>query len=112
MCSWKRFCTFAREPETRKVAGDARIRVDGAFYEVDPDLAGETVTLWWGLFDHELFVEWNDKRFGPYRPTGGPIPLHRYRKPKKSQTQVRRRQDRRSCTKNLGSQVGSKWTGF
>ena len=89
MCSWKRFCTFAREPETRKVAGDARIRVDGAFYEVDPDLAGETVTLWWGLFDHELFVEWNDKRFGPYRPTGGPIPLHRYRKPKKSQTQVR-----------------------
>lgn len=89
MCSWERFCTFAREPESRKVAGDARIRVDGAFYEVDPDLAGETVTLWWGLFDHELFVEWNDKRFGPYRPTGGPIPLHRYRKPKKTQTQVR-----------------------
>ena len=33
MGSWKRFCTFAREPETRKVAGDAHIRVDGAFYE-------------------------------------------------------------------------------
>ena len=89
MCSWERFCAFAREPETRKVAGDARIRVDGAFYEVDLDLAGENVTLWWGLFDHELFVEWSDKRFGPYHPSGGPIPLHRYRKPKKTQTQVR-----------------------
>ena len=89
MCSWERFCAFAREPETRKVAGDARIRIDGAFYEVDPDLAGESVTLWWGLFDHELFVEWNDKRFGPYRPSGGPIPLHRYRKPRKTRTQAR-----------------------
>ena len=89
MCSWERFCAFAREPETRKVAGDARIRVDGAFYEVDPDLAGEAVTLWWGLFDHELFVEFGDKRFGPYVPNGGPIPLHRYRKPRKSATQQR-----------------------
>lgn len=89
MCSWERFCAFAREPETRKVAGDARIRIEGTFYEVDPDLAGETVTLWWGLFDHELFVERDDKRFGPYLPSGGPIPLHRYRKPRKGQTQVR-----------------------
>jgi len=89
MCSWERFCAFAREPETRKVAGDARIRIDGAFYEVDPDLAGETVTLWWGLFDHELFVERDDRRFGPYRPSGGPIPLHRYRRPRPSATQKR-----------------------
>ena len=37
-----------------------------------------------GLFDHELFVEWGDKRYGPYRPKGGPIPLHRYRKRKPS----------------------------
>ena len=83
---------FAREPERRTVAGDARIRVDGAFYDVDSDLAGESVTLWWGLFDQELFVEFQDRRFGPYRPSGGPIPLHRYRKPRKSATQ--RRADR------------------
>lgn len=89
MCSWERFCAFAREPETRKVGGDARVRVDGTFYDVDPDLAGEVVTLWWGLFDHELFVEFGEKRFGPYRPSGGPIPLHRYRKPGKSATQQR-----------------------
>jgi hypothetical protein len=92
MCSWDRFCAFAREPETRKVGGDARVRVEGAFYEVDADLAGEEVTLWWGLFDHELFVEFGARRFGPYAPVGAPIPLHRYRKPGK--TPVQKRADR------------------
>lgn len=41
MCSWERFCAFAREPERRRVGGDAHISVQGARYEVDPDLAGE-----------------------------------------------------------------------
>src|SRR3954453_18667172 len=80
MCSWERFCAFAREPERRKVGGDARITVEGVVYEVDPELAGETVVLWWGLFDRDLFVGHGERRFGPYRPSGGPIPLHRYRK--------------------------------
>jgi hypothetical protein len=89
MCSWERYCAFAREPEIRKVSSDARIRFEGVFYEVDPDLAGEEVTLWWGLFDHELFVEFGDRRFGPYAPVGGPIPLHRYRRPGKPSVQKR-----------------------
>ncbi len=89
MCSWERYCAFAREPERRKVGSDARVSVQGTYYEVDADLAGETVLLWWGLFDHELFVEWNDRRFGPYRPVGGPIPLHRYRKRVKSKREKR-----------------------
>jgi hypothetical protein len=84
MCAWERFCAFAREPERRKVGGDARVAVAGTHYEVAPDLAGEEVILWWGLFDAELFVEFGDKRYGPYRPSGGPIPLHRYRKHKQS----------------------------
>ena len=92
MCSWERFCAFAREPERRKVGGDARIAVQGASYEVDADLAGEEVILWWGLFDYELFVEFGDKRYGPYRPAGGPIPLHRYRSRKQSARE--RRADR------------------
>lgn len=92
MCSWERFCAFAREPERRKVAGDARIVVAGTHYEVDADLAGEEVVLWWGLFDAELFVEFGEKRYGPYRPAGGPIPLHRYRSHKKSARE--RRADR------------------
>jgi hypothetical protein len=55
-----------REPERRRVGVDARVEVDGISYEVDPSLAGETVTLWWGLFDQELFVEHADQRFGPF----------------------------------------------
>jgi hypothetical protein len=37
-----------------------------------------------GLFDHELFVEHADQRFGPFGPIDGPIPLHRYRSFRKS----------------------------
>ena len=80
MCSWERFCAFAREPERRQVGVDTRLSVDGTQYEVDPELAGETVMLWWGLFDSELYVEHREKRYGPYRPVGGPVPLHRYRR--------------------------------
>src|SRR2546428_13467151 len=56
MCDWERFCTFAREPERRKVGIDARVVVEGVAYTVEPDLAGETVVLWWGLFDQELDI--------------------------------------------------------
>ena len=84
MCTWDRFRAFAREPERRRVGVDARVQVDGVAYEVEPSLAGETVTLWWGLFDHELFVEHADQRFGPFGPIDGPIPLHRYRTFRKS----------------------------
>jgi hypothetical protein len=89
MCAWDRFRTFARAPERRKVGVDARIQADGISYEVEPSLAGETVTLWWGLFDQELFVENQDRRFGPFGPVDGPIPLHRYRSFRKSATDER-----------------------
>ena len=89
MCGWERFCTFAREPERRKVGVDARVSLDGTAYEVDPDLAGEEVVLWWGIFDNELYVERGEQRYGPYTPVGGPIPLHRYRRFKKTKTQRR-----------------------
>jgi hypothetical protein len=89
MCSWERFSTFAREPERRKVGVDARVSYDGTLYEVDPDLAGEEVVLWWGIFDNELYVERGEQRYGPYTPVGGPIPLHRYRRFKKTKTQRR-----------------------
>jgi hypothetical protein len=89
MCDWERFCTFAREPERRLVGVDARIHIGSTEYEVDPDLAGETVILWWGLFDTELYVEHGERRYGPYTPVGGPIPLHRYRRFKKTRTEKR-----------------------
>ncbi|WP_218056665.1 DDE-type integrase/transposase/recombinase [Acidithiobacillus ferrivorans] len=79
MCTWEQYCRFAREPEKRKVGVDARVSVEGTAYEVDPDLAGETVLLLWGLFDSELYVEYEGTRTGPYHPVSGPIPLGRYR---------------------------------
>jgi len=89
MCDWERYCTFAREPERRLVAGDARVTVEGVIYDVAAELAGEIVVLWWGLFDQDLYVEHGDLRFGPYQPSGGPIPLHRYRKAAKSRLDER-----------------------
>jgi hypothetical protein len=89
MCNWERFCTFAREPSRRKVGIDARVTVEGVAYEVEPDLAGETVVLWWGLFDNELYVEHGERRYGPFLPVDGPIRLHHYRSFKKTRTQKR-----------------------
>jgi hypothetical protein len=88
-CDWERFCTFAREPERRTVGLDARVVVEGVAYTVEPDLAGETVVLWWGLFDQELYGEHGEQRYGPSHPSGGPIPLHRYRRFKKTAIQQR-----------------------
>ncbi len=89
MCSWDKFCSFAREPERKKVDSNARIKVDGSEYEVAPDLAGQAVILWWGLFDNELFVEYEGLKYGPYSQVGGPIPLHKYRKFKKTKSEER-----------------------
>lgn len=89
MCTWDRYCSFAREPERRLVGSDARVKVDGAEYEVSPDLAGQTVILWWGLFDNELFVEYEGKKSGPYHQVSGPIPLHKYRKFKPTPSEQR-----------------------
>src|SRR5713101_8011928 len=89
MCTWEQFCRFAREPERRKVGVDARVTVAGTAYEVDPQLAGESVLLLWGLFDDILYVEYEGKRSGPYTPVSGPIPLHRYRAFKRGKREER-----------------------
>jgi hypothetical protein len=101
MCSWEQFCRFAREPERHKVGPDARVSVDGTAYEVAPELAGETVLLLWGLFDTELYVEYDGERSGPYAPISGPIPLNRYRAFKK--TAIDEKADR---IRQLADQLG------
>lgn len=100
MCSWERFCHFAREPERRKVGIDARIMVEGTAYEVDPELAGEHVLLLWGLFDNELHVEFEGNRTGPYYPVSGPIPLNRYRAFRKGAVS-----QKAECIRNLAQQL-------
>ncbi|KPA17051.1 integrase, catalytic region [Candidatus Magnetomorum sp. HK-1] len=89
MCDWERYSTFAREPETRTVDSDAKISINNLRYDVDTCLAGKKVKIWLGIFDKELFVENDGERFGPYLPSGGPIPLHKYRSFKKNDNQVR-----------------------
>ena len=84
VCSWEKFRSFAREPESKKVERDSTISMDNVRYEVSPELVGEKVVVWWGLFDNELFVEFEDKRYGPYKPSGGPVPLHTFRRHKKT----------------------------
>ena len=79
MCTWEQYCRFAREPESWRVDVDARVTFDGTVWEVEPDMAGETVTLLWGLFDDEIFAEFAGETWGPYYPVSGPVPLHRYR---------------------------------
>ena len=74
-----------------------------------PDLAGEIVTLWWGLFDEELYVEHGEHRYGPYPPAGGPIPLHRYRRFKKTATQ--QRADRIEDLPASSASHGRRWRG-
>jgi hypothetical protein len=101
MCSWEQFCRFAREPEPRKVGIDARVSVEGTDYEVDPVLAGETVVLLWGLFDNELYVEYEGERHGPYHPIAGPIPLNRYRAFKRT-----RADERADRIRELADQLG------
>lgn len=106
MCTWEQFCRFAREPEQRKVGIDARITIDGTVYEVEPETAGETVIVLWGLFDNELYVEFEGERFGPYHPVVGPIPLHRYRAFKRGK--ARERADRiRALADQLGLPIAA-----
>jgi len=106
MCTWEQFCRFAREPERRKVGPDARISIDGTEYEVEPQMAGDYVVLLWGLFDDELYAEYDGERFGPYHPVKGPIPLHRYRSFKR--TKADERADRiRSLADQLGLPIAA-----
>jgi hypothetical protein len=87
MCSWERFSTFAREPEQRKVGLDTRITVNGVIYEVEPNLTGEEVTILPGLFDDQLFIEFDEKGYGPYYPIGKLSTLPTYRKFKKTEAE-------------------------
>ena len=42
-----------------------------------------------GVVRPDLYVEHGEQRFGPYTPSSGPIPLHRYRKYQKSKLEER-----------------------
>ena len=87
MCSWERFCQMAREPDERRVGSDACIMLEGIRYQLSEDMAGEKVIILFGLFDNELYVEFQGQKQGPFYPATGPIPLHTYRTFKKSKVE-------------------------
>lgn len=89
MCSWERFCAFAREPERKKVGPDARVSANGCIYQVSPELAEKWAILWWGMFDNDIYLECDDERYGPYHSDAGTIPLNRYRSYKKTKNELR-----------------------
>jgi hypothetical protein len=89
MCSWERFRTFAREPEQRKADSNGCIGIDGIRYQLSHEMAGQQVTLLWGLFDNELFVEFKNEKHGPFYPEEGPIPFGKFRKHKKSRVEIK-----------------------
>ena len=47
-------------------------------------MAGEKVIILFGLFDNELYAEFQGQKHGPFYPAAGPIPLHTYRSLKKT----------------------------
>ena len=89
MCSWERFRTFAREPEQRKADSNGCVGIDGIRYQLSHEMAGQEVTLLWGLFDNELFVEFKNEKHGPFYPEEGPIPFGKFRKYKKSRVDIK-----------------------
>ncbi len=89
MCSWEKFCQIVREPESRKVASDGCVSVDGVSYQLSTEMAGLEVILLHGVFDNELHVEFEGEIQGPFYPFKGPIPLHTYRTPKKNNREKR-----------------------
>ena len=87
MCDWERFCLMTREPDERLVASDACITLDGVRYQLTGDCAGEKVIVLFGLFDNELYIEFQGEKHGPFYPAAGPVPLHTYRSFKKTKTE-------------------------
>jgi hypothetical protein len=83
MCDWERFSAMARQPEERQVGSDACITLNGVRYQLTGEMAGEKIIILLGLFDNELYVEFQEKKHGPFYPESGPIPLHTYRSFKK-----------------------------
>jgi len=84
MCSWERFSQIAREPSERRVESDACVTLEGISYQLKAEMAGETVNVLLGVFDTEIYVEFQGKKEGPFYPASGPIPLHTYRPFKKT----------------------------
>jgi hypothetical protein len=86
MCAWDTYCTFAREPEFRTVGLDGRISLENRIYQITPELSGERVEVWKGVFDLGVYVQDQGGAIhGPYAPESGTIPFGTYRRWRKTE---------------------------
>jgi hypothetical protein len=86
MCAWDTYCTFAREPEFRTVGLDGRISLENRIYQITPELSGERVEVWKGVFDLGVYVQdQGGSIHGPYAPESGIIPFGTYRRWRKTE---------------------------
>jgi hypothetical protein len=72
MCSWKRFRTFAREPEQRKADSNGCVGIDGIRYQLSHERAGQEVTLLWGCSITNYLSSSRTKNTGHFIPKKGP----------------------------------------
>ncbi len=70
-------------PTQEPGASDAPRSADAAPGNALTEL-GRTQGVWFGLYDDQLYVEHGERRYGPYAPSGGPIPLHHDRRLKRT----------------------------
>ncbi len=89
MCSWERFTALAREPETRTAGTDARVQVNGQVYQLAPELAGQKLIVYWGLFDNEIFAEYEGKKYGPFCLAEPALPFGKFQAFKKTKEEER-----------------------
>jgi hypothetical protein len=57
--------------------------LNGVRYQLIGEMAGEKVMILLGLFDNEIYVEFQEQKHGPFYPESGSILLHTYRAFKK-----------------------------
>jgi len=89
MCTWEQFCLMVREPESRKVSSDGCVSINGVQYQLTSEMAGMKVMVQHGIFDQEIYVEFDGQLQGPYYKSAGPHPLNEYKKAKKNDREKR-----------------------
>ena len=72
-----------RYTDERQVRSDACVSLNGVRYQLIGEMAGEKVMILLGLFDNEIYVEFQEQKHGPFYPESGSILLHTYRAFKK-----------------------------
>ncbi|AXA34458.1 DDE-type integrase/transposase/recombinase [Francisella adeliensis] len=84
ICDETQFAKLIRTPETRTVNSNATITLGGISYQLDGELYNKRVTVLHGVLDKKIYIEYKNKAFGPFHPSGNIISFGDYSRPKKT----------------------------